>query len=202
MSLVISLPEIPQEGLQIAYEVEPGQLDLSSDEGEILGVLQCEGVIFPTDDRSASFQGSISGRVLRECVRCLSPFQDSIEVSCGASFRPAPELPIATKKNVHRTKVEEIDLEEDPKEDAFPIVDNHLDLLPVIREQVILATPFQPLCKENCFGLCQRCGANLNEGACGCPITQSETSTVFSLEKMLIGPKHEKSPHSTNRKKT
>lgn len=46
--------------------------------------------------------------------------------------------------------------------------DEVLDLGPDIREEVILDYPIQPLCKEDCAGLCARCGKNLNEGGCSC----------------------------------
>ena len=43
-----------------------------------------------------------------------------------------------------------------------------IDLDPILREQVVLALPGYPLCKESCKGLCSSCGANLNERECGC----------------------------------
>ena len=46
-----------------------------------------------------------------------------------------------------------------------------LDVTNDIRQEILLDYPMNPLCRENCRGLCTRCGANLNEGACGCPPT-------------------------------
>jgi uncharacterized protein len=40
-----------------------------------------------------------------------------------------------------------------------------------IREEIILSYPVKPLCKENCKGLCPKCGGNLNEGGCNCGTT-------------------------------
>ena len=45
-----------------------------------------------------------------------------------------------------------------------------IDLTPLIREQVLLALAERPLCREDCRGLCPRCGANLNESQCACPV--------------------------------
>ncbi len=42
-----------------------------------------------------------------------------------------------------------------------------LDLTDDIRQEIILEYPVKPLCSENCKGLCQVCGKNLNEGGCG-----------------------------------
>ena len=44
-----------------------------------------------------------------------------------------------------------------------------LDLTPDLREAILLALPSHPVCKEECLGLCVRCGANLNTGTCSCP---------------------------------
>ncbi len=169
MSLLISIADLPKEGVQVSQEVEPAQLDLSSEEGDILGMLQCAGVLMPADSRCVAFQGRIWGMVLRECVRCLSSFQDTLDASFEAMFRPSSSGTETQKPRSQRRKIEEGDLEEDSdEEEAFPIVDHHVDLLPVVREQVILATPIQPLCHEQCLGLCQQCGVNLNEETCGC----------------------------------
>lgn len=43
-----------------------------------------------------------------------------------------------------------------------------LDVTDDIRQEVFLSYPVQILCRQTCRGLCVRCGANLNEGDCGC----------------------------------
>lgn len=43
-----------------------------------------------------------------------------------------------------------------------------IDLSPLVRELSLLEVPTQSLCQPNCQGLCMECGANLNEGDCGC----------------------------------
>jgi DUF177 domain-containing protein len=49
-----------------------------------------------------------------------------------------------------------------------------IDLSPSIREQLILALPTRALCRDDCRGLCPRCGMNLNYGACGCEERQAD----------------------------
>jgi uncharacterized protein len=44
-----------------------------------------------------------------------------------------------------------------------------IDLGEAVREALILAIPEFPLCREDCRGLCARCGADLNQGECRCP---------------------------------
>jgi len=45
-----------------------------------------------------------------------------------------------------------------------------VDLGPLIREQVLLALPTRPLCRDDCRGLCPQCGINLNHAECGCRV--------------------------------
>lgn len=57
----------------------------------------------------------------------------------------------------------------DPEDDeSYPIVDDRLDLRPMVRDAVVLELPLAPLCRDDCRGLCSHCGADLNEEACGC----------------------------------
>ena len=53
-------------------------------------------------------------------------------------------------------------------EDFYPIVDDHIDLGPMVRDALVLDLPMAPLCRPDCAGLCPQCGANRNEGDCGC----------------------------------
>ena len=46
--------------------------------------------------------------------------------------------------------------------------DHIIDLEPLIRAALMVDAPQQPLCRDDCEGLCPTCGANLNEGDCGC----------------------------------
>jgi uncharacterized protein len=46
--------------------------------------------------------------------------------------------------------------------------DGMIDLAPLVRELSLLALPIKVLCRPDCQGLCQECGANLNLGDCGC----------------------------------
>lgn len=50
-----------------------------------------------------------------------------------------------------------------------------VDLTPQIREDMILALPHKTLCRAECRGLCPMCGANRNEGSCGCEPGGGET---------------------------
>lgn len=100
-------------------------------------------------------QGQLKGEVTLECSRCLEPYTETLILDLEAIFRPA--VAIGTDKPLP------------PPEDdtVFHIDEKHvLDLYEVIREEIILSLPMQPVCRFDCAGLCPICGKNLNEGPC------------------------------------
>lgn len=191
MSLTINLLDAPPSGLQIDHEVEGSALALSPNDGTIIGSVHCSGIILLPNERSAHFQGMISALISRECVRCLTQFEETLSVPCEAEFRKPVTVPNIVKGK--GSKKPDVSLDEDvPDEDVYPISGTDIDLLPVIREHVILATPLQSLCKEDCLGLCQVCGSNLNEGVCECcrPVTASSPTVPF--QELLSKPSQPK----------
>lgn len=73
-----------------------------------------------------------------ECVRCLIDVEEEVEVEIREVF--AYSLDDAFEYNV---------------------VENHVDLEPVVRDAVVLSLPFQPVCQAACTGLCPTCGVRL-----------------------------------------
>ena len=53
--------------------------------------------------------------------------------------------------------------------DVATYVDEQIDLEEALRAELLLALPIAPLCRDDCKGLCARCGKDLNEGPCACP---------------------------------
>jgi len=179
---MINLLDVPPHGLEVHREVEPSALALSPDEGTVIGSFSCIGNLVLTGERSAYFQGMLSGRVSRECVRCLALFEESLSLPFEAEFQKPSNAGVSTNVKGKGVKGQDVSVDESASdEDVYPIIGNDIDLLPAIREHIILAVPLQPLCKEGCLGLCQVCGTNLNEGRCGCytPITASSPSVPF-----------------------
>jgi uncharacterized protein len=66
------------------------------------------------------------------------------------------------------TEVREI-CSDDPELDVeYTVTADWLDLEPVVHDACILELPLAPLCKDDCLGLCPRCGANRNRETCSC----------------------------------
>ncbi|MBC7387376.1 MAG: DUF177 domain-containing protein [Cryobacterium sp.] len=65
------------------------------------------------------------------------------------------------------------------------IAEEYLDLALVLTEQVTVRIPFQPLCKEDCKGVCATCGADLNVGRCACAKIRT-TSPFAGLKNIKL----------------
>ena len=97
--------------------------------------------------------GTADLEVSAECSRCLEPFDWHEEVDLTELFRYPPT-------DAHGAVVEELDESEDPLPE---VQDDLIDLLPVLRDAVVLDLPLAPLCREDCPGLCPECGVRLAE---------------------------------------
>ncbi len=85
---------------------------------------------------------------------------------CARCMRDiAGVLPIDFEKNVAVIST----LQNEDTDDYLFIEDAKLDLYEPLCEQIILEFPTKLLCKEDCKGLCPKCGKDLNEGDCTCP---------------------------------
>lgn len=89
--------------------------------------------------------GTASAGLDGECVRCLEPIHDDIEVDFQELF-------------VYEEKDDETD---DEDSGTSRLEGDLLDLEPILRDAVVLSLPFQPLCQDDCPGLCIECGARL-----------------------------------------
>ncbi|MFF9770918.1 YceD family protein [Streptomyces sp. NPDC014636] len=89
-----------------------------------------------------------------ECVRCLEP----VELELEADFQEMFSYPDADDRG--RVIAEPGDDAEDD-EDRLHVEDGLIDLEPVLRDAVVLALPMQPVCQDDCPGLCSECGARL-----------------------------------------
>ena len=102
------------------------------------------------------WHGSLDTEVRGECRRCLTAVRLPVAVDIGALFSQDPET------------------EDDP--DTYPLPRNAtlVDVTPAVREELVLAAPTFLLCRDDCRGICPRCGKDLNAGPCGCaPATDS-----------------------------
>jgi uncharacterized protein len=94
------------------------------------------------------FSGRLEAEVTVACRRCLTDVPTTVETEVEALFTA----------------------EDSGDPSAYPLVirDGKLDLGAMVRENLLLAMPEFAVCREECRGLCARCGNDLNDGACDC----------------------------------
>ncbi len=97
--------------------------------------------------RLLAVTGTIGGVASLVCTRCLEGFIRPVTIPFGQTYR-------------------EDDGQADP--DAIDFHGDEIDLAEPVREALIMAEPLKALCREDCRGLCPRCGVNRNETPCAC----------------------------------
>lgn len=112
--------------------------------------------------------GTVEGNAEVTCARCLGPASYDFLGDIEGYFL------------MEGAEAEDTDEDEDaPGADEFDVLpaDHRIDLEPLILAALMVDAPQQPLCQDDCKGLCPQCGADLNEGECGCPIDGSDGAT-------------------------
>jgi uncharacterized protein len=161
----IRIADCPPEGLHMQDRLDPGGLkDLAalqeSESCQFNGPLSVALTVTPTAGMFA-VEGRIRGRVTLACSRCLAPAECPIKSFFKLTFSrriPAdePDAPSETRQ-LQSEEMGVVLFEGDA-----------IDFRDVIQEQVIMTIPMRPLCREDCRGLCPRCGTDLNHEACDC----------------------------------
>ncbi len=184
-SLEISLYEIPADGLDYVSEVTRLDLELGKGDPEFKEAFEFKAKIHAVENE-AWVDGNFHGVLIQECVRCLEEFESILDIPVTAYY--VGQDVIATKEKSKNSKEED---EADGEEvDCFPILNDRMNLADMLREQLILSLPIQPLCSEQCQGLCLACGQNLNQRQCGCEI-QTGKSPFAVLRDQLNPSKKE-----------
>lgn len=99
-------------------------------------------------------EGRLRGTVRVECVRCLAETPQLLTSHISDLFIYPPENAPEGALMVDETA--------------------HLDLAPVVREDMLVSMPMRVLCRPDCKGLCPHCGQNWNEGVCDCEEDQTD----------------------------
>jgi uncharacterized protein len=108
--------------------------------------------------------GTASAHWHGECRRCLHPVSETADVGIDELYQLAVSDP-----------------------DAYLIENDQLNLLPMVRENILIAVPLWFLCRSDCAGLCPECGTDLNIGSCSCrpPATDDRWSALEELKRRL-----------------
>lgn len=94
--------------------------------------------------------GNVYATARGECGRCLEEFELEVEQDLQELY-------------FYPERIKELQADGDEVEDFAELETDLIDLEPLIRDGLIGDLPFQPLCKEDCLGLCQDCGIKLED---------------------------------------
>lgn len=134
--------------------------------------LDCDTTINATVTRVGNrflLEASVSVVIRVECSRCINGFEMPLDTGFSVILYRG-QAP-------HEVDDDDLVLLAEADESGY-------DILPRVREAVILELPIRFLCREDCKGLCPRCGANLNEGSCDCESSEGDPRWA-SLKKLL-----------------
>ena len=129
------------------YEVSE-MVDVSGDgsgkkvEGEVRLLRTQRGILV---------KGELCADIELTCSRCLSLFDCPVAINFEEEYIPTVDVASGVPLSL-------------PDEPGSFVIDEHhvVDLTEAIRQYALLIMPMKPLCRENCAGLCQDCGHNLN----------------------------------------
>jgi uncharacterized protein len=108
--------------------------------------------------RSILVKCTLNTEVELTCSRCLSRFRYPLKIKFEEEYVPTVDIHSGSP------------LPPPEETSAFTINERHiLDLTEAICQYSLMAIPMKALCDEECAGLCQKCGQNLNQGKCDCP---------------------------------
>ena len=96
-------------------------------------------------------RGVVSMPWRTNCRRCLAEVRGTAEVDVDEMYQDPRDVSV--------------------DDDAFPIEGDQIDLVPAVREYLLLELPDDVLCRDDCAGICPVCGTDLNAGSCACDTT-------------------------------
>jgi DUF177 domain-containing protein len=103
-------------------------------------------------------RGFVKAVVSVTCVRCLTAYELPLDFEFRYNMFPGAG---------QSQQPEELELSQYDVEIGY-YTDESIDFNPLVSEQIMIEIPHNPICRKNCAGLCSVCGADLNNGDCGC----------------------------------
>ena len=150
--LQVDVRDLHHGPVETVGQLEPEDPTFAGLSLELEGPVQVRGRLSQTGDQEFFWQAQLSGSLRGTCRRCLTDVVYPLDTDVEVLFSADP------------------DAADDPS--VYPVAEpvTHVDVTTAVREEIAFAVPPFVLCREDCKGLCQRCGADLNAGPCGCTV--------------------------------
>lgn len=166
----IQLKELKEGKTQFKFKKQKGEV-LEIEKKERFEIINFEVSGEITKSRLEYFLTlNVISKILFECARCLEKFEKNFEE------KGEYHIKIGRDKSLDKREME---IQEDDINTIY-LEEPILNLVPLVREIILLSIPMKPLCEEDCKGLCPICGKNKNKEDCKCKV---ELSTPLSKLK-------------------
>lgn len=153
----IRLDQVRREPFSWNETVEIPAETLERDDVLALGPISWRGRVTHTEDGGFYLKAHLDYEQTLACHRCLEPVTEPVSADVDLLLLVREPQPL------------EGEVELDEEDLGVVHVDGDVfDLRPLLLEQLQLAVPMKPVCREDCKGLCAQCGADLNAGPCDC----------------------------------
>ncbi len=126
-------------------------------------------------------EGRLDGALGLECSRCLARYRHALLEPFRLLLEPAGKRVPADPEAARSLADNGFCLGDELEMGWFQ--GHEIDLTPLFMEVVALAIPVQPLCREECRGLCPQCGVDRNQETCDCAAPR-DTSPFAVLETL------------------
>ncbi|CCQ91636.1 conserved hypothetical protein [Nitrospina gracilis 3/211] len=158
MSLIIDIDDIPEdEPLDLSLTESADQFTVDPETGAFKEAVQVTGNLIRSN-RDVYLAGQVRTVMAMTCSRCLESFRFDVETPIRATFIPAPDP--------DSLEVEQELVDSDIELEYY--TDQKIDLTQPVYDQIMLSLPMVQLCRDDCRGICPKCGASLNRESCRC----------------------------------
>lgn len=141
---------------EFTHQYRPDELEFADERVVILEPPRVQGRV-ARDGSTFKISGRMSARVKVECDRCLQDVELPVDSEFNLEYVTADQY-----AQLNAAELSEEDLQ-------LSIYDGEVfDIDEIVREQLLLAIPYQAVCQETCRGFCPSCGTNLNFNKCDC----------------------------------
>jgi uncharacterized protein len=160
----IEIEDLTDEPLIFHHVFPEGEILLAHEDAALNEPVNTDFVLTHRG-RDLQVDGTVETGIRYICSRCLKEFSRHLSSSFDLSYAPQPRV---EREN------DEIALKYEDMEVGF--YDGvRLDVNLMALEQIELSLPMKFVCREDCKGLCYKCGADLNEGGCRCDTTEMDS---------------------------
>jgi uncharacterized protein len=160
MKILIS--EIPHEGIDVEREETVESDTIISPIKAKLKIMKIASEVI--------VKGEVVADIKLQCSRCIKDFEHELSVPVDVVYHPLDEL---KGEERHEIMSGELDM------DFYS--GDEMDIMTLMKEQILLNIPMKPLCSDLCKGICRTCGNETKEGHSGRGNSQNSASVLNAV---------------------